>query len=227
MESIKTTSPRTLLVYVLILILLVIYLTNPLTVTVTGTGEASVPASNATISFTLSGTDSSSPQNAISSANAKALAMRTYLNAKGVTDGNIAQSEVSAVPASLVGQGTTGYQATISMAAKTSQVGDISTLVSGLYQQGALVVSQPVLSVENQGSVDAEAFNAAMKDAKMQAGKIGLNNWKFVRKAVEISQTSSSPTSTSSVKGDTPELIAAGSGVFKIVKAVTVTYRMW
>lgn len=216
---------------VAVIVFIYIYVTSPMVVTVTGTGEVAVPATNATLSFTLSTSDAGSSQNAISNVNAKALAMRTFLTGKGISEGDIAQSQVTAVPAALITAGSSGYQATISMAAKTSHVADISTLISNIYAQGAMVVSQPILSVENQDKLEQQAFDSAMKDAKSQADKIASSNWKFIKKIISISQVSSPTTSTSTTKADTltsaNSPVAATNGVFKIVKAVSVSYKMW
>ena len=84
--------------------------------------------------------------------------------------------QVTAVPAALIAQGATGYQATISMAAKTTHVSNVGNLVSDLYTNGALVVAQPVLSVENENSLSQQAFNSALSDAKSQASQIGNTN---------------------------------------------------
>ena len=207
-----------------------IYVSSPLVITVTGSGEVSVPATNATISFTLSSADNSI-NGAVSSVAAKADQMRKYLISKGVAEGAIAQSQVTEVPAALISERASGYQATISMAAKTVHVADVSTLVGDLYTNGALVVSQPVLSVENQSKLDQEAFDSALRDAKSQASVIGKANWKFIRKLVSISQVSSPTTSTSTTKADAlttaNSTTAATNGVFKIVKAVSVSYKMW
>lgn len=206
------------------------YVGSPMIVTVTGSGEVSVPATNATVSFTLSSSDASA-QNAVGSVNAKALTVRTFLEGQGITSTDIAESQVTVVPAGLVSAGATGYQATISMAAKTTHVSTISSLISSIYTQGALVVTQPVLSVENQDKLEQTALDSAMKDAKSQAAKIALSNWKLFRKVVAVSQVSSPTTSTSTTKADTltgaNSQVAATNGVFKIVKAVSVSYKMW
>lgn len=220
-----------LLVLIVVAALFYIYVSSPMVVTVTGSGEVSVPATNATVSLTLSATDPSVPQNAISNVNAKALAMAAYLASQGIAETDIAQSQVTVVPAALVTAGATGFQATISMAAKTTHVTTISTLISNLYANGALVVSQPVLSVESQDSLEQQAFDSAMKDAKSQAAKVGQSNLKYIRKIISISQVSSPSTSTSTTKADTltsaNNTTAATNGVFKIVKAVSVSYKMW
>ncbi len=213
-----------------VLILFWVWVTSPMIVTVTGSGEVSVPATNATLSFTLSATDNSIAS-AVSSVQAKADTMRNYLKTKGVAEGDIAQSQVTAVPAGLITAGAPGFQATISMAAKTVHVSDVSNLISDLYTNGALVVAQPVLSVENQDKLEQDAFNSALKDAKSQAGKIGLSNWKFIRKIISINQVSSPSTSTATTRSDnltgTGSALAATNGVFKIIKTVSVSYRMW
>lgn len=207
-----------------------IWLSNPMILTVTGTGEVSVPATNATISFTLSSNDNSIGT-AVSSVQSKADTMRQFLITKGVAEGDIAQSQVTAVPAGLITSGATGFQARISMAAKTTHVSDVSSLVSDLYTNGALVVAQPVLSVENQTKLDQDAVSIALKDANSQAFKLGLKNWKIIKKVVSISQVSSPTTSTSTTKADNvtenSNSIAAVNGVFKILKAVSVTYKLW
>lgn len=215
--------------FALLLIIIWAYISSPMVVTVTGSGEASVPATNATVSFTLSATDPTSSQNAVSNVNAKALAMTTYLTSQGIADTDIAESQVTVVPANLVTTGATGFQATISMAAKTTHVTTISTLISNIYGNGALVVAQPVLSVENQDTLDQQAFDSAMNDAKSQAAKIGNSNFKFIRKIISISQVSSPTTSTSTTKADVTNTnaVAITNGVFKIVKAVSVSYKMW
>ena len=206
------------------------WISSPMIVTVTGSGEVSVPATNATVSYSLSSNDGSI-QSAVTSVQAKADSMRDFLKSKGVADSDIAQSQITAVPACMVTPGAGGFQATVTMAAKTVHVSSISSLVSDLYTNGAVVVSQPVLSIENQDSLEQQAFDSALKDAKSQASSIGNRNWKFIRKIVSVSQVSSPSTSTSTTKADTltgaNSQIAATNGVFKIVKAVSVSYKMW
>lgn len=214
----------------IVLLIIWMYVTSPLVVTVTGSGEVSVPATNATVSFSLSANDASIGA-AVAAVQAKAELMRVYLQENGVSEGDIAVSQVTAVPAALITQGAGGYQATVSMAAKTSHVAGVGNLVSDLYTNGALVVAQPVLSVENEDKLDEEVFATAMRDANAQATKIGKTNWKFIRKVISIDQATSATTSTSTTKADTlttaNDSVAATNGVFKIVKAVSVSYKMW
>lgn len=215
---------------IVLLLILWVWISNPMIVTVTGTGTVSVPATNATVSFTLSASDASI-EKAVSLVQTKADTIRTYLRTNGIAEGDIAQTQITAVPAALVTQGATGFQATVSMAAKTTHVNDVSNVIEGLYKSGALVVSQPVLSVENQGQLDQQAFDSAMSDAKNQADKISSSNMKLFKKIVSISLASSASTSNSTTKADAlmtaNDSTAALNGVFKIAKAVSVSYKMW
>lgn len=214
------------------IVLLVVwtYVSSPLVVTVIGSGEVSVPATNATVSFSLSANDGSIGA-AVAAVQAKAELMRAYLQENGVSEGDIAVSQVTAVPSALITEGAGGYQATVSMAAKTSHVNGVGNLVSDLYVNGALVVAQPILSVENETKLDQEVFATAMKDANAQAASIAKSNWKLFKKVVSIDQTTSSTTSTATTKADTlttaNDSVAATNGVFKIIKAVSVSYKMW
>ncbi|HET7099020.1 MAG TPA: SIMPL domain-containing protein [Patescibacteria group bacterium] len=233
LESQMNVGPKKLLlVFASIAAVMIfwVWVNNPMLVTVTGTGEVSVPATNATLSFTLSASDNSI-SSAVSSVQGKADTMRAYLISKGVAEGDIAQSQVTAIPAGLVTAGASGFQARISMAAKTTHVSSVGGLVADLYTNGALVVSQPVLSVENQDKLDQEALDKALKDASSQAFAMGLKKWKIIKKVVSISQVSSPTTSTSTTKADSvtenANTVAALNGVFKIVKAVSVSYKLW
>lgn len=215
---------------IILVVFLWIWLSSPMVVSVTGNGEVSSPATNATISFTLMMSDSGTPQSAISGINTKAQTMRTFLKNNGIAEEDIVESQVAAVPAALVTAGETGYQATISMAVKTANVSDISTLISDLYSQGAYVVSQPILSIENQKDLDEQAFRAAMKDANIQANRIGLSRLKFIRKVVSIAPSPPETTSTATSKADVPigdDSVISSDGVFKTVQSVFVTYKMW
>lgn len=207
------------------------YISSPMVVTVTGVGEVTVPATNATISFTISDSDPNAADYAISKVESKAATIRNYLKSKGIAEADISESQVTAVPAGFVTSGVTGYQASIAMGIKTVHVSSASDLVSALYSQGALVVTQPVLSVENESNLENQALDAAVKDADSQAKRIGLLRWKFIRKLVNLSQVSSPTTSTSTSKADAAiasnDQAAISNGVFKVVKAVSATYAIW
>lgn len=205
------------------------WLNSPMLVTVTGTGEVTVSAESATLSFIISSTDAS-PTNAISSTTSKTENFRDTLKNFGIAEEDIVESQIEVLPTSTDGT-SLSYQATITMGAKTVHTESVTNLISTLYSNGAILVSQPIVSVEEQDVLEQQAIDEAMKDAKKQAGKIALKNWKIVKKIVAVAQASSGAASTTTSKADTltqvenPE--AAQSDVFKIVKAVSVTYKMW
>lgn len=206
------------------------YINSPLVITTTGIGEVSVAASNATISISLAANDAN-PQVAASAVKQRIDAVTNVLISKGVAAEDIAQSQISTVPASLVTSGAQGFQSSATMGAKTTNISTISDLVAELYNAGAVVVSQPVLSVENQDVLEQQAFDAALKDAKKEAGTIALKNWKLIRKLVAVTQTSSPSTSTATTKADAVtqanNQAAIENGVFKIAKSVSVVYKLW
>lgn len=206
------------------------WVNSPMVVTVTGTGEVSAPAEAATITFSITASDVDS-SNAINIVRARAESIREILKARGIAQEDIVESQVRVVPASTLVQGASGFQAVITMGAKTVHVEDLSNLISTLYSSGASLVSQPVLSAEEREELEQTAFDEALKDAKRQAARIGTKNLKFIRKIVAISQATSPSTSTVTSKADviteTQSQVAATSGVFKIVKAVSVSYKMW
>jgi len=229
----RVLSFKNLLAVLTVVIFVVLFWTwvsSPMLVTVTGTGEASVAAQEATVSFSLSASDSSAI-GAISQVKGKIQAIKNLLKTSGISEEDIFESQLQVVPASAVVQGATGFQAVVSMAAKTVHVASVSDLVSSLYINDAVVVSQPVLSSGEKGKLEEEALDKAMKDAKTQAGKIALKNWKFIKKIVAVTQASSGSTSTVTSKADvvteSQSQEAALNGVFKIVKAVSVSYKMW
>lgn len=197
------------------------WISSPMIVTVTGKGEVNVPATNARITFAVISSDPS-PEGAIVSVNAKANNMKNFLKSKGVSEEDIATSQVTAVPASITTAGGTGYRATIAMSAKTTNVAGVANLVSSLYLNGVDAVTQPVLSVENENALDAQAYTSAMQDAGKKAASIASKNLKFIKKIVVVSSQSSGTTSTATSTSE-----AAQNGVFKIVEAVSVSYKMW
>lgn len=206
------------------------WVTSPMILSVTGTGEVSVPAEAATVTFSLS-TSGESASVAAAGVKAKAASIREILKASGIAEEDIYETQASVVPSAAVIQGGTGYQASISMGAKTVHVSGVNDLVSTLYSGGATIVSQPVVSVENKGELEQQAFNDALKDAKSKAGKIASKNLKFIRKIVAMTQITSPTTTTVTSKADllteTESDAAVLNGVFKIRKTVSVTYKMW
>lgn len=206
------------------------WISSPMVVTVTGVGEVSVPATNAILSFSLLANDATA-QGAIAGVKAKANGVRAVLKTNGISEEDIVESQVTVVPASMLTAGATGFQARINMGAKTVHIANIGNLISSLYLAGASVVSQPTLSVEKRDELEQKAVDEALIDAKKQASKLALKNWKLVKKIIAVSQQSSPLTSTLTSKADTltetTNSEAFQNGVFKIVKVVSVSYKMW
>jgi len=205
---------------IILLMMLWVWMSSPLIVTVTGSRELSVPASSATVSFTVSASDSS-PQGAMDQVKAKASNLRRVLQSNGIEEKEIMESQVTAVPAAAYAAGATGFQASIAMGAKTLDVAGVDSLVSQLYSNGAIVVAQPVLSADKQQELEAQAMTEAMADAKQQANELAKKNLKLIKKVIAIQQASSASTAT--VTSKTGFL----GNEFKIAKAVQVSYKMW
>lgn len=206
------------------------YISSPLVVTVTGTGKASVPATSSTITATIS-LNSDSAQNAISAVKAKSDSIKSILKGSGVPEEDVAVSQITSYPASMVTAGASGYQAALQITAKTARVSTIADLVASLYAAGATLVSQPVLSVEDQEALEAKAMDAAVKDAKSQISKIALKNLRLIRRKIALYEDAGETTSTITSKADAVTVsqnqLAAQNGVFEITKTVSVSYKLW
>jgi len=196
------------------------WINSPLIVTVTGTGELSVPATSATVSFTVSASEAS-PQGAMDQVKNKANNLRRVLQSGGIEEKEIMESQITAVPAAAYVAGATGFQASITMGAKSLNVAGVDALISQLYNNGATVVAQPVLAADKQSELEAQAMDEAMKDAKKQADDLAKKNLKLIKKVIDIQQASSASTAT--VTSKTESL----GNQFKISKAVQVSYKMW
>lgn len=196
------------------------WINSPLVVTVTGSGELSVPATAATVSLTLTVSDSS-PQGAIEQVNTQIKNVRLVLQTSGIEEKEIMESQITTVPVAAYVAGASGYQASVSLGAKTFNVAGVDALVANLYKSGATVVSQPVLSADKQEELEAQAMDEAMKDAQKQARDLAKQNFKLIKKIVLITQASSGSTATVTSKTESM------GNEFKIAKAVQVSYKMW
>ena len=206
------------------------WITSPMIVTVAGVGEVTAPAETATLTFTIS-SNAENPQ--IATANVKTVStnIKQKLATSGIPESDVFESQVSVLPASAVVSGATGFQATISMGIKTKQINNLDGITNNLYSLGAVVVTQPVLSVGNISNLEKEAYNLAIKDAKKKAGSIALSNWKILRKIVLIEQSTTGASSTVTTKADTASQIekniSPDDGLIKISKVVSVSYKLW
>ena len=122
-------------------------------------------------------------------------------------------------PAAAIAAGATGYQAMSTLTVKTANVPMVSEIVVNMYASGATVVSQPVVSVEDQDKLEAQALKGALKEAKKSLrSTVGLAP---IKKVVGIQQASSGNVAT------TTKIVEDNKGTFEVVKAVSVTYRVW
>ena len=192
-------------------------------VTVTGKGELSVPASSASISYSLSAVDSSA-QGAVNQVKQKIANINSVILDYGITQGDILESQITVSPDAITQR---LFVASTAQGFKLTNVDTVNDLISSLYSSGAEVVSQPLLNAENQGDLEQEAFDLALKDAKTQAGKIALKQLKFIRKIVFVSQESSGTTSTIASKDTDLETGGVFGTTFKLSKQVSVSYKMW
>ena len=228
MES--TSRARLVIITGVVLLLLVplyLYLSNPLFVTVSGVGEVDGAATKATVSFTVNEAHFD-PVTANTNLQAKVATFNQLLLENNFRSDDIVTTQPQIVPVSQAdGQGTV-YQATVSMAGSTDRIGDIASLVALLYQRGAVLVSQPVLTVDDAQDLEKQAVEKAMADASTRAGAIARKHWKLIKTVANIAQTDQSLSSTASTKGGAyDENAQVLSDSIKVVKSVTVTYKMW
>lgn len=206
------------------------WITSPMIVSVTGVGEISAPAETATLTFTLS-SNADTPQNATSAVKSIVTNIKANFATSGIPESDIFESQTTVLPASAVVAGATGFQATTSMGIKTSQLNSLDGITNNLYSLGAVVVTQPILSVGDVDKLEKQAYDLALKDANTKSWGIALSNWKLIRKVVLIEQSATQPTSTVTSKADTvsqiEKNISPDDGLIKISKVVSVSYKMW
>ncbi len=203
---------------------------SPLIISVTGVGEVSAPAETATLTFTLS-SNADTPQNATSAVKSIVANIKANFATSGIPESDIFESQITVLPASAVVAGATGFQATTSMGIKTNKITSLDGITNNLYSMGAVVVTQPILSVGNVDKLEKQAYDLAIKDANTKSWGIALSNWKLIKKVVLIEQSATQPTSTVTSKADTVSQIekdlSPDSGLIKISKVVSVSYKMW
>ncbi len=215
---------------VLALIFAYSWITSPMVVTVLGSGEVSSKAETATLTFSIM-SSGDNPQSALTSLKSTSDKIKQTLSTNGIPESDIFESQVQVLPASAVVNGATGFQASTSMGIKTDKLNSLGGLINNLYALGAVVVSQPVLTVGNIEALEKEAYNLAIKDAKKKANSVAFSNWKLIKKIVLIEQSQSEPSSTVTSKADTvsqaEKNISPDDGLIKIKKVVSVSYKLW
>ena len=223
--------------YLPIIILLVLgfaflqYVFSPMVVTVNGVGEVTAPAESASITLSVSASSDNS-QNATNSLVDKVGKIKETIKTYGVDDSDIYESQITVYPNSVVKAGESGFSATQALGFKTKQLNNISGIVAILYARGASVVNQPVLSVGNISALEKESYDKAINDAKSQANSIGNKSMKLIRKMVLVqpvssSSTTSSVTTKADVVAQVEKNIPSDSGVIKVSKTISVSFKMW
>ena len=206
------------------------WIMSPMIVSVTGVGEVSAKAETATLTFTVS-SNGENPQTASNAVKSTVANIKATFASSGIPESDIFESQTTVLPASAVVAGATGFQATTSMGIKTSQLNSLDGITNNLYSLGAVVVTQPVLSVGNIEILEKQAYDLALKDANKKSWGIALSNWKLIKKVVLIEQSTTQPTSTVTTKADTASQIeknlSPDDGLIKISKVVSVSYKMW
>lgn len=218
------------LIFALGLLLAYQLISSPLIITVTGLGEVSAKAENATLTFVLS-SNGDSAQSASDKVIETSKKIKDTLKTTGIPESDIYEASTAILPASSIVAGATGYQATLNMGVKTTQVNNLDGLTASLYTQGAIVVTQPMLSVGDKEKLEMEAYNLALKDAKKQANNVSLKYFKLLKKIVLVQESTTSPSSTVTTKADSVTQIdknlSPEDGLIKISKVLSVSYKMW
>lgn len=214
----------------LIVLAIYVWMSTPMVVTVAGTGEVVVPADKIQISMTATQIDNSALA-ASQKLKDKVEALKQVLYDNRATDENITVSELRIVPAGTVIAGASGYQATVAILAEFPGISilDTNTFIPLLYERGASLVTQPVLKVIDEEKYEQEALKEALADAREKAKNVGNRKLRFIRRvgAITVSANPTQGTSTTGA-GEQKEADLMDTGrYFKILKAVTVTYRMW
>lgn len=216
----ETNNKRIWLIGLAVIVSVVfgMWIFSPTEVVVTGVGKVSVPATSATFNVTVSSTNDSASV-ALSDLRTKVSAIKKTLSDINIGADNITETQITLTPGAAIVANGKGFQATSTLTVKTANVPMVSEIVVNMYASGATVVSQPVVSVEDQDKLEAEALKGALKEAKKSLrSTVGLRP---IKKVVAIQQASSGNVAT------TTKIVEDNKGTFEVVKAVSVTYRVW
>lgn len=202
--------------------------TTPMVVSVSGTGRVSVPAEKAAFSVTVSVVDPDLTH-AVTEVRQKVTTLRGLLENEGISSDWVSETQLQVMPVGALVAGATGNQAVVTLLVETPYVNTVSQLVVFLYQNGATLVSQPVVVAENQQDLENQALQEALAKADQSAKMISRKKWKFFRRPISITQASSGQAATETKAGlamtETGELVPGGD-TFEIVQAVSVVYEL-
>lgn len=216
----ETNNKRIWLIGLAVIVSVVfgMWIFSPTEVVVTGVGKVSVPATSATFNVTVSSTNDSASA-AMSDLRTKVSGIKKTLSDINIGADNITETQITLTPGAAIVASGKGFQATSTLTVKTANVPMVSEIVVNMYASGATVVSQPVVSVEDQDKLEAQALKGALKEAKKSLrSTVGLAP---IKKVVGIQQASSGNVAT------TTKIVEDNKGTFEVVKAVSVTYRVW
>lgn len=218
MENEKNT--KYLLIGLIVIVSLVsgMWVFSPTEVAVTGIGKVSVPASNATFNVTVNSINDN-VDTALIELQTKVANLKTILINASIPSDNITETQVTITPAAAIVASAKGYQAMVTMSVKMSNVTVVNDIVTRMYANGATLVSQPVVSIEDQSTLEKQALKQALTQAKQNlADTVGFRP---IRKIIGIQQASSGNTAT------TTKAVEGSDSEFEVVRAVSVTYRVW
>lgn len=212
------------------LVILYVFISSPMVITVAGVGEVSSPAQSATLTFNLV-SNSDNATNVANDLKDKIVKIKESLKTIGIPENDIYESQIAVYPTSSITAGASGFQAMVSMGIKTTQIFNLDAITLTLYSIGANVVTQPVLEVGDKDKLNSQVYDLALKDAKKQALKIALKNFKLIKKIILIQETTTPTTSTVTSKPSTvtqiEDNISPEAGLIKITKVLNVSYKLW
>lgn len=202
---------------VIVAVVFGMWIFSPTEVMVAGVGTVSVPATSATFNVTV--TSSNDAANvALTDLRSKVSNIKKVLGDINIGSDNITETQVTITPSAAIVPNAKGYQAMETLTVKTGNVPMAAEMVVNMYASGATIVSQPVVTVENQEKLEKEALSKALTKAKQSlSDTIGFRP---IHKIIGIQQASSGNTAT--VTKATTD-----NSTFEVTKAVSVIYRVW
>ncbi len=203
---------------VIVIVAFGMWVFSPTEVTVTGVGKVSVPATEATFNVTLAASNDVAGD-ALAGLRSKVEVVKGKLSEAGINADNVSETQVTLTPSAAIVANAKGYQALTTLTVKTKNVPVAADLVVEMYKNGATVVSQPVVAVDQLEKLEKAALKEALDKAKTSlSDTVGMRP---VRKIISIQQASSGNVAT------TTKEVADNKGEFEVSKAVSVTYRVW
>lgn len=216
----EVSSRRIWLVGMAVIVVVVfgMWVLSPAEVVVMGVGTVSVPASQASFNVTVVGS-SEGANSALTDLRGKMEKIKQTLAEINIGSEHITETQITLTPAAVIAPDAKGYQAMSTLAVRTGNVAMAPEIVVNMYASGATIVSQPVVTVEDQEKLEAQALKQALKSAKASLGE--TVGFRPIRKIIKIEQASSGNVAT------TTKVVEDNKGEFEVVKAVSVTYRVW